>query len=173
MNTFIFLFHTFFSQVLLDNFSDECKTDYDTNDRNLILIDVYEKLEKVFGLYFLMFFFTHQLFLILQSYIMFSFFIGQSHELFYAEYIQIVGNFILSFGIVIMMNVIVNSADNAFASIKNKERELEEKLHATEEKMSRRDLKYLIKKMEKLKPLSAAGYFDIQKSCLTSMFSIR
>ena len=57
--------------------------------------------------------------------------------------------------------------------MKEMEKDLQDKLYANEDKTYEKDLRYLIQKLEKLKPLSAAGYFDIQKSCLTSMFSIR
>ena len=100
-----------------------------------------------------------------------SSFIG--HKLLYADIFKIVGELICNTGMVIIMHVMVNSAENAFMSMKMMDEELQDKLRITEDKFSRRDIKHLIKKLEKLTPISAAGYFDIQKSCLTSMFSIR
>ena len=74
---------------------------------------------------------------------MFSYFIGQKQNLFYADYIRIVGQFILSIGIVMIMNVMVTSAHNAYDSLKNKEKELEETLHTTQEKILRNLMQHL------------------------------
>ena len=171
--TLYIAFYSFIVQVLLDNFSYECKKEDHTIENYLRLIEAYEKFDNVFGYFFLIFFFCNQLFLIVECYVMFSNLMVENQNVYTADFVGKFGRFFMYVAMVVIMNVVLNSAENTFKAMKEMERNLQDQLYATEEDKYEKDLRYLIQKLEKLKPLSAAGYFDIQKGCLTSMFSVR
>ena len=63
--------------------------------------------------------------------------------------------------------------ESAFHSVQNLLRRTEERLVRTREKSERQKLKYEIKKLSKLEPMTGGGFFQISKSTLTSMLSVR
>ena len=64
-------------------------------------------------------------------------------------------------------------ADNAFRSIKDLGNKVDEQLLKTQMKPERQQLKFISKRIDRIQPFSACGYFDIGKGTLTSMLSVR
>ena len=70
------------------------------------------------------------------------------------------------------LNVLTRHIDQAFQSLQIlKRRILEAYFQSTDEK--RHEYFYLLKRVEMLKPMSGDGYFEITKSTITSMISVR
>ena len=65
------------------------------------------------------------------------------------------------------------TVESAYDSVQNLLERTEERLLRTREKSERQQLKYEIRKLSKLEPMTGGGYFQISKSTLTSMLSVR
>ena len=65
------------------------------------------------------------------------------------------------------------TVESAHDSIQNLLRKSEERLLRTREKSERQKLKYETRKLSKLELMNGGGFFEISKSTLTSMLSIR
>ena len=65
------------------------------------------------------------------------------------------------------------TVESAYDSVQNLLERTEERLLRTREKSEREKLKYEIRKLSKLEPMTGGGYFQISKSTLTSMLSVR
>ena len=63
--------------------------------------------------------------------------------------------------------------DSAFESLQAVRMKIQEKLMTTYEKGERYQLKFLLENVKSLSPMNAFGYFEISKSTLTSMLSVR
>ena len=65
------------------------------------------------------------------------------------------------------------TVESAFDSVQNLMREKEEKLLRTKEKFEREKLKFDMRRLYRLQPMTGEGFFTISKSTLTSMLSVR
>ena len=65
------------------------------------------------------------------------------------------------------------TVESAFDSVQNLMREKEEKLMRTKEKFEREKLKFDMRRLSRLQPMTGAGFLTISKSTLTSMLSVR
>ena len=65
------------------------------------------------------------------------------------------------------------TVESAYDSVQSLLGRTEEKLLRTTEKSERQKLKYEIRKLSKLQPMTGGGFFTISKSTLTSMLSVR
>ena len=65
------------------------------------------------------------------------------------------------------------AVESAFDSVQNLIERSEERLLRTREKSERQKLKYEIRKLSKLERMTGGGFFEISKSTLTSMVSVR
>ena len=65
------------------------------------------------------------------------------------------------------------TVESAYDSVQNLLERTEEKLLRTRDKSQRQNLKYEIRNLSKLEPMTGGGFFTISKSTLTSMLSVR
>ena len=65
------------------------------------------------------------------------------------------------------------TVESAYDSVQDLILEKEEKLQGLIGKSERQKLKYDIRRLSKLEPMTGGGYFTISKSTLTSMLSVR
>ena len=65
------------------------------------------------------------------------------------------------------------TVESALDSVGNLIERTEERLLRTREKSERQKLKYEMRKLSKLQPMTGGGFFQISKSTLTSMLSVR
>ena len=65
------------------------------------------------------------------------------------------------------------TVESAYDSVQDLILEKEEKLQGLLGKSERQKLKYDIRRLSKLEPMTGGGYFTISKSTLTSMLSVR
>ena len=76
-------------------------------------------------------------------------------------------------GITMNLTSLTEEVDSCFKAIQEIRRELHEKLLLCVEDKERQKLQYLLHRVEVLGPMSAGGYFEITKSSLISMLSVR
>ena len=74
---------------------------------------------------------------------------------------------------VVQLSALTFTVESAYDSVQSLSRRTEERLLRTREKSERQKLKYEIRKLSKLEHMSGGGYFEISKSTLTSMLSVR
>ena len=77
------------------------------------------------------------------------------------------------FSFVLLLVALTEAFDKAFESIQIVRKKIKEKLFLNESKQERMASKFLLSKIEELRPMNACGFFGIEKSTLTSMLSIR
>ena len=81
--------------------------------------------------------------------------------------------FFISGTFLINMTTLTFMVESAFDSVRDVLRRKEERLLRTRDKFERQKLKYEIRKLSKLEPMTGGGFFTISKSTLTSMLSVR
>ena len=91
----------------------------------------------------------------------------------YHEILTNLGKAFLISSTILQMIALTEAFDNALQAMHSIRRKLLEKLLVTDKKEERRSIKYLIQRINNLRPMNACGYFEVDKSTLTSMFSIR
>ena len=63
--------------------------------------------------------------------------------------------------------------NKTYLALKAQSAKLEDDLLTSEDKVERRFIKHLIRKIDRIRPMNACGYFEIDKTTLTSILSIR
>ena len=63
--------------------------------------------------------------------------------------------------------------NKTYLALKAQSAKLEDDLLTSEDKVERRFMKHLIRKIDRIRPMNARGYFEIDKTTLTSILSIR
>ena len=76
-------------------------------------------------------------------------------------------------GVIIMGGTLLFSAENAFYSLKEKQKNVRLEIIETSDRRERQKLEYLLHDLHHLKPLSACNLFAIDKSIITSCLTIR
>ena len=71
------------------------------------------------------------------------------------------------------LTVLTRHIDNAYQSLKNLKRRILEEYLVTTNDDKRHKYYYLLKRVEMLGPMSGDGYFEITKTTITSMISVR
>ena len=76
-------------------------------------------------------------------------------------------------GVMINLTSLTETVDSCFKAIQGIRKEIQEKLLQCVEENERQKLQYLLQRVEMIGPMSAGGYFEITKSSLISMLSVR
>ena len=76
-------------------------------------------------------------------------------------------------GLMINLTSLTETVDSCFKAILGIRKEIQEKLLQCVEENERQKLQYLLQRVEMIGPMSAGGYFEITKSSLISMLSVR
>ena len=69
--------------------------------------------------------------------------------------------------------IITSAIDESFEHLRSLKVPIQEKLLLCPGEMEKAQMNYLLQRIEDAKPINACGYFEIGKSTLTSMLSIR
>ena len=69
--------------------------------------------------------------------------------------------------------ILTGAIDESFESLQSLKIPIQEKLLLCPGEMEKAKMNYLLQRIEDVKPMNAYGYFEIGKSTLTSMLSIR
>ena len=75
--------------------------------------------------------------------------------------------------VLISLIIITGAIDESFESLQGLKIPIQDKLLMCPGEMERAKMKYLLQRIQDVKPMNAYGYFEIGKSTLTSMLSIR
>ena len=162
-------------EILLQRFSENCKVvDFEDFLACEKFVNQFEDLEKIFENFFFAFYTYVQLFSIFNVFTSILYFLGsslQQNEL--DSYLETGGLTIFMVCYIYKLDYLTLQADNAFRSLKYLGKKVDEQLLKTQIKLERQQLKFISKRIDKIQPFSACGYFDIGKGTLTSMLSLR
>lgn len=166
-------FMTTVVEILLQKFSRDCKgVDFEGMLTCGKFVNQFEDLEKMFKNFFFAYYTYVQLFSIFNIFTTILYFLGSSLEK-QGSYLETGGLSIFMLCYIYKLDYLTLQADNAFCSIKDLGNKVDEQLLVTQIKSERQQLKYISKRIDKIQPFSACGYFDIGKGTLTSMLSVR
>ena len=70
-------------------------------------------------------------------------------------------------------DIFTGEIENSFEKLKGLKTPIQERLLHCPGEVEKAQMNYLLQKIEDVKPMNACGYFDIGKSTLTSMLSVR
>ena len=162
-------------EILLQNFSGDCKrATFEDCFSCGKYVDKFEDLAKIFRNFFFGYYTFVQLFSIFNIFTTILYFLGSSlHQNEPSSYFETGGLTIFMVCYIYNLDYLTLHAEDAFRSIKHLGNAIEEKLLQTQIKLERQHLKFISKRIDKLQPFSACGYFDIGKGTLTSMLSVR
>ena len=71
------------------------------------------------------------------------------------------------------LNVLTRHIDQAFQSLQILKRRILDEFFKSTDENKRYEYFYLLKRVEMLKPMTGDGYFEITKTTMTSMISVR
>ena len=75
--------------------------------------------------------------------------------------------------LLLLLLSLTEAFNKTYLALKAQSAKLEDDLLTSEDKVERRFIKLLIRKIDGLRPMNACGYFEIDKTTLTSILSIR
>ena len=162
-------------EILLQRFSEKCASvDFEDSLSCGKFVNQFEDLEQIFRNFFFAFYTYVQLFSIFNIFTSILYFLGSTLQQNEQEsYLETGGLTIFMVCYIYKLDYLTLQADNAFRSIKHLGNKVDEQLLKTQIKSERQELKFISKRIDKIRPFSACGYFDIGKGTLTSMLSVR
>ena len=167
-----FFLITIFVNIILENscFKENMVDEFFRRSRKHL--DCFETLNPALESFFLVFYSTIQFLSVFILFKTLTFFINHEDRNLY-DYINSTGLFLSMLCLMYNLLFLTKMTDRTFQSMQSLGSQIQERLLVTREKTERQSLKYLMKRVEMLKPLNACGYFDIAKTTLTSMVSVR
>ena len=184
---FIFIFWTF-PALCVESWIEKYNQDLQREESVFESYQRYKQLSRVFSSFLFLFYLVLQLLIIVMVFASIMKFVNQEtavdlpEYLMFGGYMLAIGNSLvidssikyLSSGSHILNLVAVTfTVESAFDSVGKLLERTEERLLRTREKSERQKLKYEMRKLSKLEPMTGGGFFQISKSTLTSMLSVR
>ena len=77
------------------------------------------------------------------------------------------------FAVVFALNILTGEIENSIEKLQGLKRPIQEKLLQCPGEVEKAQMIYLLQRIEDTKPMNACGYFEIGRSTLTSMLSVR
>ena len=161
LNVLLQYFQTRCSIIQEENFPDDCKS----------CMKVFGSFGLCFSNFLFIFFLATQLYNIFMSFLFLA-----NMKVFTMGYLGCIMQVCLLLQIFcnsFWLKTLTEYIDKSFQCLKNLKRKAQEILLMTKDKSERQYIKYMIQKIDEMEPISAAGYFIIDKSTLTSMLSVR
>ena len=90
----------------------------------------------------------------------------------YQKYMNLVAYPLITIYSAMVLYSITMTAESAFEKLKNLTITLQQRMVKEKDPVEQMKIRFLIEKVEKTKPLSGNGYFEISKSTLASITSI-
>ena len=156
-------------EILTKDFNSECKKISNVESYKDV-IDWYQELNKSLQLYCLCFY-SHSQFMFIFNIYKNLYSIVNSLTL--KIFLKLLGNIFLTISMILNVMNLTSALDSVYESVQSVKMKLQETLMVIYEKPERQQLKFLIEKIKSLTPMNACGYFEISKSTLTSMLSVR
>ena len=88
-------------------------------------------------------------------------------------FVGTIGQWVNIFFVIFALLIITGAIDDSFESLQGLKRHIQEQLLKSNEQLEKSRMNYLLQRIEDAKPMNACGYFEIGKSTLTSMLSVR
>ena len=166
----IWVLPAFLISVLISRFKLACN-DTRFQDYHNILI-AYESIASSTSNFSLYYFFCIQSYTIFNT---FAYITTLSEEQWtLREVIFYGGSFVHIFSLLFNLQILTSSMDEAFQDLQHVKRSILEKLRPISlDEAQRLELSYFKDRIDMIRPMSASGYFDIDKTTLTSMLSVR
>ena len=157
-------------QILAEDFIYDCKNA--SAEENFIdIIEWYQELNGSLQLYCLFLYSSYQFVFIFDIYNNFSV-VTTTSQLTAITIFSILGKLLLSVSMAWNIIALTSSLDSAFDSLQEMKEKIQ-KMIVSSYGQTEKQLNYLLERIKSLKPFSACGYFEISKSTLTSMLSVR
>ena len=169
-NAMLWVLPTFLLSVFLTSFKRSCKdASFDSYEK---ILSSYQNIASATANFSLLYFICIQSFTIFNTFTyvatMFKKEMNLSQVIFYG------GSFIHIFSLLFNLLILTSSMDDAFQDLQYLKRNIIEKLRLSSlDEDQRLELSYIKDRIEMMRPMSASGYFDIDKTTLTSMLSVR
>ena len=165
---FYWLTPPFIIQILLEHFNIRLNSD------KMILFEDYKNNIEMFALFsksfkfFLLVYFTfNQIYLVLYAFTIFSI------AMQYGGLLGVLGLWGQIIAAIFAFNIFTGEIENSFEKLKGLKIPIQERLLQCPGEVEKAQMNYLLQKIEDVKPMNACGYFEIGKSTLTSMLSVR
>ena len=165
----------FIIQILLENFNIRCNShmkriSFENCKKNL---DIFAFFSKSFKTFLLVYFTFTQIYVIFLTFTILSQmlktdFLNQEGGL-----LGISGQFGHTLSLILAFNITTGEIENSFEILKGLKTPIQERLLQCPGEVEKAQMTYLLQRIEDLKPMNACGYFEIGKSTLTSMLSVR
>ena len=122
---------------------------------------------KAFQYFSLLFFSYFQFFTIFFIFLNMSYINSEEKEY------LITGNFLQILGTILLILTLTEAIDSSYQSLKVIKRRIQDQIMICQDTVKWREFYGLLLKINDLGPMNACGYFEIDKSTLTSMLSVR
>jgi len=165
---FIWTFPNLVVQIFLKAICEQSPQSDSIFSKSKLIISNFENVQNAFSSYFLIFFSSTQFMIIFQIFLTYQY----VHYL--LEYVlNAVGCIVLQiFAMILSLMAITKSVEEASEVVRNLRREIQIQILKTNDDVKLKQLEYWKNEAEMLKPMNAAGYFEIDKTTLTSMLSV-
>ena len=169
-NALVWVLPTFLISILLTTLKVSCKEACLENYHKLLLS--YHNISSATANFSFLYFLCIQSFTIFNTFAyvatMFQDEMNFSRVIFYG------GSFINIFSLLFNLLILTSSMDEAFQDLQDLKRNIIEKLRfSSVNEAQSLELRYFKDRIDLMRPMSASGYFDIDKTTLTSMLSVR
>ena len=169
----IWILPNILAAILMKYFEDKCNNYYEEFIQNCKkCIELYEKLSDALKNYLLLYFAAAQSFAIFYTFISLSTLVKKkSYE--NLDVIWTAVSLCQGATVILCLITLTSCLDSAHQCLVTMKRQAQDSLLVSAVKEERQQLKYIIMRIAGLGPISARGYFDIDKTTLTSMLSVR
>ena len=169
-NAMLWVLPTFLINIFLTTFKQSCKNA--TFESYHKILQSYQNISLATANFSLLYFICIQSFTIFNTFAyvatMFQNQMNFSQVIFYG------GSFVNIFSLLFNLLILTGSMDEAFQDLQDLKRNIIEKLRLSSlNEEQRLELNYFKDRIEMMRPMSASGYFAIDKTTLTSMLSVR
>ena len=160
-------------QIFLEHFKSKCNMKhFDLSLKCATCLNLYEKMAKAFQYFFFYYF------LLTQSFAIFYIFSAFSASTLTTEsrlgkLISLGSQLLVTICVMAMCTKTTGTVEDSYECLQNMKRQIQEQLSKAPEKAEKIKLKYFHQRIMDTKPINACGYFEIGKSTLTSILSVR
>ena len=172
--TMFWLIPPFMLQILLTNFKSKCQSRKIHLFKQCIeCIDEFEAISKALNFFFIFYFMLNQNFAIFYIFATLATAMKPKFFEINGALPGVIGQGIFIIFVIYALIIITGAIDESFENLRELKRPIQEKLLRSNEEAEKSQMNYLLQRIEDVRPMSACGYFEIEKSTLTSMLSVR
>ena len=174
LQAFYWLTPPFIIQILLENLNTRCYSDkkisFEGYKKNLEIFSLFSKSFKTF---LLVYFTFNQIYLVLYSFSTLSILMLRNYFSNEGAMMAVSAIWGQVMSATFAFIIFTGEIENSFEKLKGLKTPIQERLLQCPGEVEKAQMNYLLQKIEDVKPMNACGYFEIGKSTLTSMLSVR